>query len=137
MTDTLEPRTILIVEDEMDMRFFLMTLITSGGFKAVMARNGKEGLQKADAIRPDAILLDVMMPEEGGALMYRRLKTEPELARIPVVVLSGVSKRSFLHYLKMLNATSFGHIPLPQAYVEKPPEPSMLLAVLNDLFKKP
>lgn len=135
MTAASQTKTVLIVEDEMDMRFFLTTLLQTGGFKSIAARNGKEGLQKAKTRQPDVILLDVMMPEEGGALMYQQLKSDPLLARIPVIVLSGVSKRSFYHYLNMLGTQTAVTIPLPNAYVEKPPEPQSLLRVLNGLFE--
>ncbi|MFZ5572231.1 MAG: response regulator [Thermodesulfobacteriota bacterium] len=128
-------KKLLLVEDEMDMRFFLTTLLKNGGYQIVTARNGKEGLQKANTLQPDVILLDVMMPEEGGALMYQHLKSDPVLAPIPVVILSGVSKRSFLHYLKMLSAQTGVKIPPPQAYVEKPPEPTILLTILNGMFE--
>ena len=116
----MEKRKVLIVDDEMDMRIFLKTLLETSGYQAFVTRDGSEGLQKAREISPDLIILDVMMPGEGGPQTYRRLKADKQFADIPVIMLSGVKKDSFLHYLKMLNVGTDGEIPLPAAYLEKP-----------------
>jgi two-component system phosphate regulon response regulator PhoB len=125
--------TVLVVEDEMDMRFFLATLLKTNRYTPVLAKNGKEGLRQAVAIHPDLIIMDVMMPEEGGALMYQKLKEEATLAAIPVIVLSGVGKTVFGHYLTMLNAEGDRNIAMPDVYLEKPPESEALLAALRAL----
>lgn len=125
--------TVLVVEDEMDMRFFLATLLKTNRYTPVLAKNGKEGLRQAVATHPDLIIMDVMMPEEGGALMYQKLKEEATLAAIPVIVLSGVGKTVFSHYLTMLNAEGDRSIAMPDVYLEKPPEPEALLAALRAL----
>ena len=136
MTDSLENReNILIIEDEMDMRFFLNTLLKTNGLDPVTARNGKEGIEKAREIRPDLIILDVMMPEKGGALVYRQLRTDGLLKDIPVIILSAVSKTSFYHYLKMLNSEGHPSIPLPNAYIEKPPDTEYLLSTIKSLIR--
>jgi CheY-like chemotaxis protein len=129
------PKTILIVDDEMDMRIFMRTLFETSGYRAVLARDGKEGLQKVKEIGPDLIVLDVMMPSEGGVLMYRNLKTDPLLARIPVIMLSAVGEKSFGHYLKMLNLQSLEAIPEPACYLEKPPDSSELLKIAESLLR--
>jgi CheY-like chemotaxis protein len=125
---------ILIVDDEMDMRIFMSTLFETSGFKAVTARDGKQGLAKACENRPALIILDVMMPGEGGALMYKALKADPRLADIPVIMLSGVNQTSFRHYLKMLNAQSATPVPDPEAYMEKPPDPEALLQLARSVL---
>lgn len=124
--------TILIVDDEMDMRIFMSTLFETSGFQPVAVRNGKEGVAKAKELIPNLIILDVMMPGEGGALMYKALKDDPSLCHIPVIMCSAVGKTSFEHYLKMLNARLENPVPDPEGYMEKPPEPDALL----DLAKK-
>jgi two-component system, OmpR family, phosphate regulon response regulator PhoB len=136
MTDSPGNMTpILIIEDEMDMRFFLNTLFKADGLDPVMARNGKEGIEKAREMRPCLIILDVMMPKKGGALVYRQLRMEGIFKDIPVIILSAVSKPSFYHYLKMLNAEGNPKIPLPNAYIEKPPDPEYLLDTVRRLIK--
>jgi len=123
--------TVLVVDDEMDIRIFLSTFFKANGFNPVMCRNGREGIEAARSHAPALIVLDVMMPEAGGARMYRTLKTDPDLSAIPVIMLSGVSERAFSHYLKMLRIHEEDGIAPPAAYVEKPPDPERLLDLVT------
>jgi CheY-like chemotaxis protein len=127
-------KKILIIEDQMDMRFFLTTLLETNGFAPAVARNGKEGIEKAKDIHPDIIILDIMMPEEGGAQTYRKLKSDETLKDIPVIILSAVAQHTFSHYLKMLNTSGGLNIPLPDSYIEKPPEPQYLMKTIKRLI---
>jgi two-component system, OmpR family, phosphate regulon response regulator PhoB len=130
----MEKRKVLIADDEMDMRIFLKTLLETSGYQPFITRDGREGLQKAREVIPDLIILDVMMPGEGGPQTYRRLKSDQELAHIPVIMLSGVKKDSFFHYLKMLNAGGGGGIPLPAAYFEKPVKHEDLIKAIRSIL---
>ena len=129
-----EKPKVLVVDDELDMRIFISTVLETSGYRPVVTKNGKEGVVKAREIRPDLIVLDVMMPGEGGVLMYRALKTDPDLASIPVVMLSAVKKATFFHYLKMLNAKSEEKILEPEAYLEKPPDHEELLETIESIL---
>lgn len=131
MTNDKIQKTVLVVEDELDMRFFLKTLLETSGYRPVIAKNGSDGMAKARKDPPDLILLDVMMPEQGGAIMYRDLKSDVALAKIPVIILSAVSQSTFGHFLKMLDLTSADKVPAPDAYVEKPPDPRYLLRIIQ------
>jgi CheY-like chemotaxis protein len=124
-------KNVLVVEDELDMRFFLKTLLETSGYRPVIAKNGADGMAKAGKEPPDLILLDIMMPEQGGAIMYRNLKSDAVLAKIPVIILSAVSQSTFEHYLKMLALKSAQKVPRPDAYVEKPPDPGNLLRIIQ------
>ncbi len=123
----MEPKKVLIVDDELDMRIFISTLFKTNGYTAIAAKNGTEGIRKARESAPDLIILDVMMPGEGGVFMYKELRTDDQLKRTPVIMLSAIAKKTFTHYLKMLNARLNGTIPYPEAYMEKPPEAEELL----------
>ncbi len=127
-------KKILIVDDEMDMRIFISTIFETSGYNAVATRDGKDGIRKARDILPDLIILDVMMPGEGGVQMYRQLKTDKTLKNIPVIMLSAVAKKTFIHYLKMLNIQLDNSIPYPDAYMEKPPEAEKLLEMTGKLI---
>ena len=127
-------KTVLIVEDEMDMRIFISTLLETSGYTPVVTRDGKEGLIKARDVSPDLIILDVMMPGEGGVQMYRQLKTDQTLKAIPVIMLSAVAQKTFSHYLNMVNARLDRPIPRPEAYIEKPPEADDLLQMAARLI---
>ena len=119
-------KTVLVVDDELSLRIFIATLLETSGFSPVLCKNGHDGTLKAREIKPALIILDVMMPGEGGVEMYRALKTDAELRDIPVLMLSAVSRASFSHYLRMLNARIDPPVPDPDAYLEKPPDANQL-----------
>jgi len=133
----MKKKTVLVVEDELDMRIFLSTLLETSGYRPVMTRDGSEGLLKTRSVRPDLIILDVMMPGEGGVVMFRQLRTDQDLRGIPVVMLSAIAEKTFRHYLKMMNAGVETPIDGPDAYVEKPPEAAELLATVAELIGHP
>ncbi len=130
----MKKKMVLIVEDELDMRIFISTLLETSGYEPIMTRDGTEGLLKAKDVRPDLIILDVMMPGEGGVQMYRQLKTDKTLCDIPVIMLSAVTRKTFAHYLNMINARLNDAIPDPDAYIEKPPEAQDLLKMTTSLI---
>ena len=127
-------KKILIVDDEMDMRIFLTTLFETSGYEAVVTKDGRDGYRIAKETEPDLIVLDIMMPGEGGVHMYRQLKTDKTLKDIPILMLSAVEEKTFLHYIKMLRIRLKDTIPQPDAYIEKPPEPEELLKVAESLL---
>lgn len=129
-------KTVLIVDDEIDMRLFLKTLLETSGYLTLRAQNGAEGLEAAIAHQPDLIILDIMMPKEGGVQMYGQLKTRDALRQIPVIVLSAISRKTFFHYLKMLSVRLGDVIPEPDAYLEKPPEAQEVLGVVQKLIRR-
>ena len=131
----MQKKTVLIVEDELDMRIFISTLLETSGYRPIITRDGNEGMLKAKDVCPDLIILDVMMPGEGGVQMYRQLKTDKALCAIPVIMLSAVAKKTFAHYLNMVNARLKDPIPDPDAYIEKPPEAEELIKMAAALIE--
>jgi CheY-like chemotaxis protein len=125
-------KKVLVVDDELDMRTFIATLLETSGYRPIVATNGEEGIAKAREHKPVVIILDVMMPKEGGVQMYRELKTDEQLKSIPVIMLSAIAKKTFFHSQKMLNTYRGQVVPEPEAYIEKPPETEQLLKVLDD-----
>jgi len=128
-------RKILVVDDELDTRIFISTLLATSGYTPIAAVDGLEGLKKARAIRPELIILDVMMPREGGLEMYRQLKADETLRGIPVIMLSGIAKKTFYHSQNLLNLYESHIVPEPEAYIEKPPEPEELLQWTRSLLE--
>lgn len=83
-------RRILVIDDAADIREIAeMSLARVGGFDVVTANGGDEGLRAAREGRPDAILLDVMMPGLDGPETLQRLRAETALAGIPVILLTA------------------------------------------------
>jgi EAL domain-containing protein (putative c-di-GMP-specific phosphodiesterase class I)/DNA-binding response OmpR family regulator len=83
---------ILIVDDDEDILLIVQTILASAGYSAMTARNGREGVDTAIELRPDLILLDVMMPELSGWEVCTTLKNAPETRQIPIVMLTVKSE---------------------------------------------
>lgn len=83
-------KRILIIEDDDDIREVASaTLEISAGWEVLTAASGGEGVERAAAERPDAILLDVMMPDMDGPTTFRRLRESESTAAIPVILLTA------------------------------------------------
>lgn len=80
---------VLVVDDESDIRQALAEVLADEGFEVVAAGDGLEALAKARALRPVLVLLDLMMPRMNGWEFRRAQKCDPEVARIPVVIISA------------------------------------------------
>lgn len=83
------PKTILIVEDEDAVRELEKFILEQEGFDVMEARDGLEGLAKAEFKKPDLILLDLMMPDVSGGRMFDEMKDHPATSGIPIVVVTG------------------------------------------------
>ena len=83
-------KKILVVEDEIEIRELLCTLLAENGYTVIAATDGTEGLSLATTEIPDLIISDVMMQVMSGAVMTARLKEDPQTARIPIIFLTGV-----------------------------------------------
>ncbi|MBN1887028.1 MAG: response regulator [Thermoflexales bacterium] len=82
--------SILIIDDEPSARDSLEVLLAPQGYHLAFAADGAEGLQKAAEIKPDLILLDVMMPGMDGFEVCRRLRADPNVAEIPIVMVTAL-----------------------------------------------
>jgi two-component system, OmpR family, phosphate regulon response regulator PhoB len=115
-----KPIKVLIVDDEPDMRFFLCNLLGGCGYATIHAEDRQNGLRKAKKERPALIILDVMMPNEAGLQLYRDLKEDNRLKRIPVIMVSSVGKKTFLQYQKSYCTLPEADSSAPVAYLKKP-----------------
>ena len=117
---------VLIVDDDPDVRMFNATVVEDCGHTPIEAPNGEEGLKIIKKTPPGLVILDVLMPKQNGLRLYRELKTNKSMLGIPVIILSGIAKRTFLRSQKAL--TEFGDkpVPEPESYLEKPVEPDEL-----------
>lgn len=86
--------TILIVDDDDAGRATLEAILDGQGYNLEMAENGPKALDKASALQPDLILLDVMMPEMDGFEVCRRLRSTPGLAEVPIIILTALDDTS-------------------------------------------
>jgi len=126
-------KKILVVDDEMDIRIFISTLLETNGFKPMVAKDGEEGLKMVQENKPDCVILDVMMPKESGLKLYREIKSNEATKHIPVIMCSAVSKKTFFHSHKELDRYHGASIPPPEAYIEKPPEAEELITCIQQV----
>ncbi len=82
-------KTVLIVEDEEAVRELEKFILEQQGYDVMEARDGLEGLAKAEFRKPDLILLDLMMPDVSGGRMFDEMRRHPATTDIPIVVVTG------------------------------------------------
>jgi two-component system cell cycle response regulator DivK len=93
MTDTVQTKTVLVVEDnELNMKLF-HDLLEAHGIQTVETRNGNEVLSIARSKKPDLILMDIQLPEVSGLDVTKWLKDDPELKHIPVIAVTAFAMK--------------------------------------------
>ena len=121
---------ILVVDDMPDLARTVQIVLEQAGYEAILAADGQEGLDKAQAEQPDLIVLDVMMPVLDGFAVCRKLRKDPQLKDTPVILLTGVGEHAA--------ATDYPVDGVLQAdaddYIEKPVDPKALVAAIARLL---
>lgn len=120
-------KLVLIIDDDDGVRDLLTFMVKKEGFRAEVAVDGEEGVQKAERLRPDLILLDLMMPRYGGFEVLRQLQGS-DLSRIPIVIITGrYTDRSTAEMIRQeSNVVDF---------LEKPLKPSVFVSTLERLLR--
>jgi CheY-like chemotaxis protein len=85
------PARVLVIDDDHDVRWLVRRLLEFDGYEVVVSDDGVRGLAAAQQQRPDAIVLDLMMPFMDGYEVLAGLKTDPRTADVPVVVLTAAA----------------------------------------------
>ena len=117
-----ENKKILIIDDEPDAIAFSEAMLSElGEFDIETAINGLEGLQKAEMIKPDLIILDIQMPVMNGFQVFKELKKNGATDSIPVIMLTGVGEKTGIGFSSEEMGDYLGET--PQAYIVKPVEP--------------
>ena len=121
---------ILVVDDMPDLARTVQIVLEQAGYEAILAADGQEGLDKAQAEQPDLIVLDVMMPVLDGFAVCRKLRKDPQLEDTPVILLTGVGEHAA--------DTDYPVDGVLQAdaddYIEKPVDPKALVAAIARLL---
>jgi len=122
-------KTVLVVDDEDDIRRYLSAALEEAGFKVITAADGEEALAKVKAAKPDLISLDLVMPKKSGVRFHRELIKNKDWAKIPVIIVTGHARdelgRSDLKELTMSG---------PELYLEKPVNPENYIAAVKKLL---
>jgi len=115
-------QTILVIEDQEDNRRIFRDLLTSAGYDVIEAVNGVEGVSAAETHHPDLILMDIQLPGIDGYEATRRIKANPNLQKIPIIVVTSYALSG--DDVKAFEAGC-------DAYVAKPFSPRELLAKIR------
>jgi CheY-like chemotaxis protein len=143
------PEKILIVDDEQDGVSFISSVLDDNGYDHISANNGNTGLELARSEKPDLILLDLIMPEKSGIMMFQELKKDSELREIPIVIVSGASEVTGVDFKNFIfkqasrkggapesEASEPAHYFTPDGFVEKPIDPEELIRAIQTALKK-
>ena len=144
-------KEILIVDDSDENVAFMSEILEDQGLPFRVARNGKEAMQALQEKRPDLVLLDVMMPRKSGVKVFQEMKRDPELEKIPIIIVTGLGevtgvdietgqedeKQSYQDdMVRRFGAALREQLSglTPDALIEKPIDPPLLIAKLNELL---
>jgi DNA-binding NarL/FixJ family response regulator len=133
--------TVLVVEDDPDFVDIVKTTLESARYQVLVAGNKEDGLRLLRSEHPDAVILDVMMPEgtEGFHFVWElRQDSEPAIRETPILMLTGIHDRSALRfYPEQADGTygPFEYLPV-QDFLDKPVEPALLLQRVRQLLSQ-
>jgi CheY-like chemotaxis protein len=122
-------KTVLVVDDEEDVRRFLSLALQEAGFRVIIANDGFEALEIVKRDPPDLISLDLVMPKRSGAMFYRDLKKDKQLSSIPILIVTGHA-RDDLGKSDLKELTMSG----PGVYLEKPVRPDNYIAAVKSIL---
>jgi DNA-binding response OmpR family regulator len=120
-------QTILAIEDEQDLAKIIQAQISAAKYNVVLAFDGEEGLAKAKELKPDLIVLDLMLPKIDGYRICEFLKADPQYKHIPIIILSARTAKI---------EQKAGFAAGADAYLIKPYEGEILLAKIKELLKQ-
>ncbi len=121
------PRRILVADDEPDILEIISYNLAKEGYEMYTAKNGQEAIDKAKAIKPDLIILDVMMPKKTGMEACQALRSMPQFQKTLIIFLTAMSDES-----SQIRGLELG----ADDYVSKPISTKVLVSRVNALFRR-
>jgi two-component system alkaline phosphatase synthesis response regulator PhoP len=125
-------KKILVVDDDPDLVDATSMILISKKYDVVTAYDGVEGMEQAIKEKPDLIVLDVMMPQKDGYTLCKELKADPDLRRIPVLLLTAVVS----HISTTRFTQQMGMETEADDFIDKPVEPQVLVDRIEALLAR-
>lgn len=100
-------KTILIIDDDNDLRELYKTTLKNAGFHVLTASNGVDGIERVKVLQPNLVLLDLMMPQKNGFDVLKEIKDNKDLKKIKVIILSSLGHESDIKYTTELKADGY------------------------------
>ena len=122
VAERLKSCNVLIVDDSKTQLFAMEKMLKSVGVNTYTAENGKQGILMARHIKPDLILMDIVMPEVNGFQATRHLTRQPDTCHIPIIIVSGSNQQSDKAWGLKLGAKD---------YIAKPVNKNELIAKID------
>ena len=123
---------ILLVDDDIDFVESTKIILESKPYEVIVAHEGDDALRKARAENPDLVLLDIIMPVKDGFTAAEQFKKDPQLSKIPVIMLTSYSARRGGTSIPVSRGLELE----AEDYVEKPVTPEELLNKVEQYIKK-
>jgi CheY-like chemotaxis protein len=132
-----DKKKVLVIDDESSIVAYLTTVLEDEGYGTFSANDAEQGLAVVRERLPDLITLDIMMPKRSGIALYQDLKLDSKLRGIPVIIVSAFSQSNHFRPSSFRKMVPDKHIPLPDAYVEKPIDVAAFLETVASLTQSP
>jgi len=120
---------ILSIEDHPEMRGLIQLIFERQGHHVISVKSGEFGLEMIKSLRPDVLLLDLMLPDIDGWEIYQKMKDDEDLAGVPVIIVSARSAK--------LDAKRGRKVIGNDRFVEKPFEVADLISTVNSVLEQP
>ena len=127
MEESSHRKKILVIDDEPELTKAVEIRLKSIGYEVALSYDGRTGIDKAKEIKPDLILLDLIMPIMDGYVVAKKLKDDPETKHIPIIILTASQREDLKTRCRELGVASF---------IMKPFETSDLLMVVKAILKE-
>jgi len=123
----MDKKRILVVDDEIELVEMLTIRLEANDYEVFVAYDGQGGLDKARTLKPDLIILDLMLPKLDGYKVCRMLKFDEKYKQIPIILFTARAQESDVKLGQEVGA---------DAYLTKPFEPDILLGKIAELLKQ-
>lgn len=121
------PLSVIIIDDEPDVAAYLAAVLERRGHRAYTAASAAEGFELIKRVHPDVACIDIVMPEESGTALLRRIRADEEIDQTPVVFISALKPHITFPPDEPIDEPVAG----PYEYIEKPPNADAFVATVE------